>query len=85
MNSQYHEALAALRSIVNVREGKVDKKADTRLNLRELFDQSRKVALLTHPAELVKHKANVLSLSSDLEVKELELQTLSGLVEEAQS
>lgn len=53
------------------------------LNLRELFEQGRKVAAPTHPAERAEAEAMVASLTSDLEVKELQLQPLLGIFMEA--
>lgn len=52
------------------------------VKLRELFDQSRKVVVPMHPAKQVRLMANVSCLMSNSKVKELALQTISGLMDE---
>lgn len=74
--------LTALRRIVEAPEDKKGKPVETLVELRELFDQGRIVAVLTHPAELAKLRAKIVSLKNDLEFKKLELQTFPGLFKE---
>lgn len=67
---------------MKAREEKKDKATDTPVKICELFGQGRKVALPMHPSKTASLKPNVASMTNDLKVKELELQTLPALMDE---
>lgn len=80
-NARYHKVLAALSLIVKAREDKRYKLAHTLVKMIEIFENNWKVIAPKHPPNLAKLWAKIASLTNDLEVKEVELQTLPGLVD----
>lgn len=80
--ARYHEVLSALRHVVKARKDKEDEPVDTFVKIRELLDQGRNVALLTPTAELANLRTKVTSLTNNLEVKEPEIQSFSGSMDE---
>lgn len=60
---------------------KKDYPADTLLVFREIFNQGPKIAVPTHAAKSVKLRANVSSLTNDLDVGKFELQSFPGYVD----
>lgn len=78
-----HEMSAVLRRILKAQKDMKDKPIDTLVKLCESFDQGRKVGLPTHLKALAEHRAKVTSETNEVKVKELELQTLPSLVNEA--
>lgn len=69
LNARYHKVSAALRSIVNARDGKWDIPADTLVKHLEMFHQGRKVAVRPHPVEQQSLNGKVVSFTNDLGVK----------------
>lgn len=82
-NAWYREMLTAWRCIVKALEDKEDKPAETFLKLCGLVDEGCKVTVLTHPAELARLQTKNSSLTSGLDVKELGMQTLLALAQNA--
>lgn len=78
VDARYREALAVLWHNEKAHDEKYNP-ADTLEKISEVFDQGRKVAKPTHPAELVRVYAEVLFLVNNSEVNKIGLQTLLGI------
>lgn len=83
VDTRHHELFVCICRIMEAREMRHGKAADTLTKLGKVYDEGLKVRVEAHVAEWNNLRERLASLTSDVESKALEFQVLSGFASEA--
>lgn len=79
----FHDVVSALKWNIKAREEKNDRAVDMFFKMKKLYEQSLATVEPSNAAAVSALKWKVSNLSGEVEAKDFKLQTISGLVEEA--